>query len=64
MCMCYQTLQIQSDPSHATHKSIARENFTIMLVVILILYVGTTVFPQGATGTDVTLTPSCTPSVE
>jgi hypothetical protein len=31
--------------SHATHKSVTRENFTIMLVVILILYVGTTVSP-------------------
>jgi hypothetical protein len=30
--------------SHATHKSVTRENFTIMLVVILILYIGTTVF--------------------
>jgi hypothetical protein len=31
--------------SHATHKSVTRENFTIMIMVILILYVGTTVFP-------------------
>jgi hypothetical protein len=50
--------------SHATHKSVTRENFTIMLVVIFILYVGTTVFPPCATGAGVTLTPSSTPSVE
>jgi hypothetical protein len=35
-----------------------------MLVVILILYIGTTVFPPRATGAGATLTPSCTPSVE
>jgi hypothetical protein len=28
--------------SHATHKSVPRKNFTIMIVVILMLYVGTT----------------------
>jgi hypothetical protein len=33
--------------SHATHKSVTRENFTIMLMVILILYVGTTVSPHS-----------------
>jgi hypothetical protein len=36
--------------SHATHKSVIRESFTIMLVVILILYVGATVFPPCTTG--------------
>jgi hypothetical protein len=35
-----------------------------MLVVIFILYVGTTVFPPCTTGDGATLTPSCTPSVE
>jgi hypothetical protein len=35
-----------------------------MLVVILILYVGTAVFPPRATGAGLTLAPSCTPSVE
>jgi hypothetical protein len=35
-----------------------------MLVVILILYVGTTVFAPRATGAGATLTPSCTLSVE
>jgi hypothetical protein len=30
-----------------------------MLVVIFILYVGTTVFPSRATGAGATLTPSC-----
>jgi hypothetical protein len=34
-----------------------------MLVVILMLYVGTTVFPPRATGAGATLTTSCTPSV-
>jgi hypothetical protein len=29
------------------HKSVTRENFTIMLLVILILYVGTTVSPHA-----------------
>jgi hypothetical protein len=33
-----------------------------MLVVILMMYVGTTVFPPRATGAGATLTPSCTPS--
>jgi hypothetical protein len=35
-----------------------------MLVVTLILYVGTTVFPPRATGAGATLAPSSTPSVE
>jgi transposase len=35
-----------------------------MLAVILILYVGTTVFAPRATGAGATLTPSCTLSVE
>jgi hypothetical protein len=50
--------------SHASHKSVTRENFTIMLVLISILYVGATVFPPRATGAGTTLTPSCTFSVE
>jgi hypothetical protein len=50
--------------SHTTHKSVTRENFTIMLVVSLILYVGKTDFLPRATGAGATLTPSCTPSVE
>jgi hypothetical protein len=57
-------LSTESSKSHATHKSVTRENFIIMLVVILILYVGTTVFTPRATGAGATLTPSCTPSVE
>jgi hypothetical protein len=50
--------------SHATHKSDTRENVTIVLVVIFILYVGTTVSSPHATGAGATLTPSSTPSVE
>jgi hypothetical protein len=49
---------------HATHKYVTRENFTIMLVVILILYIGTIVFASRATGAGATLTASCRPSVE
>jgi hypothetical protein len=50
--------------SHETHKSVTREKFTIMLVVILILYVGTTAFSPRATGAGATLTAFCTPLVE
>jgi hypothetical protein len=64
LAFAYFEVYTESSKRHATHKSVIRENFTIMLVVILIQYVGTTVLPPRATGAGATLTPSCTPSVE